>query len=332
MPAKKKGRKSAGVVRSQATKSVARAKARKPLPQVPARSTKLSEKVLRESLRLGRARADKIIGARAKQLRSLPMDLLAAQTGLLIFEGDSWFSYPLGTDVRRELGDLGYEVPSVAHHGDRIEQMLEQLEELIWLVNRQSATAKAVLLSGGGNDIVFNDNQEFAGLLHPADSANPGWNLAGLAKRIDGDLQRHYVKMLASITRLCVSKWEHPVPILIHGYAHPVPDGRPALFTKPWLAPVFKARGYVDDTGEVDLKVCTPLMRYLIDRFNAMLEGLPAATPDLAHVTYVDLRPALPLVKNYKKYWDNELHPTRYGFKEVTKVIAAKLTALGGLI
>ncbi len=332
MPAKKKSRKPASVVRSQATKSVARTKTRKPVPRVSAKATRLSEQSILESLRLGRERAEKILRDRAEALRSRTMGFVGGAGGLLIFEGDSWFDYPAGTDIRQELDDMNYDVESDAHFGDRIEEMVGQLHALQRLIERQTGTPKAVLLSGGGNDIVQNDKKQFLKLLNPANSANPGWNEDGLVKRIDGDLKRFYLEMLASITEFCRSKWGTTIPILIHGYGNPVPDGTPAPFKGPWLQPVFKKQGYVDDTGEVDLEICTPLAAKLIERFNTMLQKLPTAAPGLDHVHYVDLRPALSSGADYKDFWENELHPTQRGFKQVTRLIAAKLSALGGLI
>jgi hypothetical protein len=53
--------------------------------------------------------------------------------GVLVAEGDSWFDYPM-TDALRVLEDqFGYDVESVAHRGDRVEDMAYgdgQLEEL----------------------------------------------------------------------------------------------------------------------------------------------------------------------------------------------------------
>lgn len=322
MPAKRKSRKSASVVQSQAAKSVARSKTtrsktKEPLLKAPARPTRLARKMVQESLRLGRARADKILASRAKALRGRAEVFAFGSAGLLIFEGDSWFDF-LGTDIRHVLKDLGYEVPSDAHAGDRIEEMVGQLQGLQRLIEGQTRVPKAVLLSGGGNDIVLNEHKEFTNLLNPASSPNPGWNPTELTKRIDGDLQRFYLEMLSSVTQFCKRKWGRAVPILIHGYAHPVPDGSKALWKGPWLQPVFKAQGYVDGTGEVDLEVCTPLIRDLIDRFNTMLHGLPAA-PGLDHVTHVDLRPALSSGTDFKVWWDNELHPTEEGFVKVTQ-------------
>ena len=56
------------------------------------------------------------------------------------------------------------------------------------------------------------------------------------------------------------------IPILIHGYAHPVPDGRPFLtgwpLPGPWLQPGFSAKGYVHD-DPADLGRNTQVMERL---------------------------------------------------------------------
>ena len=58
---------------------------------------------------------------------------------MLIAEGDSWFDYPLD-DVLRILEDhYGYDVESVAHRGDRVEDMAYgegQLEEFCRIERR----------------------------------------------------------------------------------------------------------------------------------------------------------------------------------------------------
>jgi hypothetical protein len=79
-----------------------------------------------------------------------------ASAGVLIAEADSWFDYPLN-DILRLLEDHhGYDVESVAHKGDRVEEMaygLGQLEEFTRRIEkllRRNVIPKAVLLSGGG--------------------------------------------------------------------------------------------------------------------------------------------------------------------------------------
>jgi hypothetical protein len=43
--------------------------------------------------------------------------------GTLLAEGDSWFDYPLHDVLRLLEDDFGYDVESVAHKGDRVEEM-----------------------------------------------------------------------------------------------------------------------------------------------------------------------------------------------------------------
>jgi hypothetical protein len=73
-------------------------------------------------------------------------------------EGDSWFDYPW-KDVLSCLEDEhGYDVESVAHKGDHVEQMaydggqlVQFLRRLERLLLRQNKIPKAVLLSGGND-------------------------------------------------------------------------------------------------------------------------------------------------------------------------------------
>src|SRR5258708_34949981 len=87
---------------------------------------------------------------------------LAANTGTskgwLIAEGDSWFDYP-GTDILDALEQSAYDVESVARAGDRVEMMafgrgqLDGFAAAVEKIIGNGNTPKAILLSGGGNDI-----------------------------------------------------------------------------------------------------------------------------------------------------------------------------------
>src|SRR5437016_3412602 len=44
-------------------------------------------------------------------------------SGLLVAEGDSWFDYPMHDILSMLEDDHGYDVESVAHKGDRVEDM-----------------------------------------------------------------------------------------------------------------------------------------------------------------------------------------------------------------
>jgi lysophospholipase L1-like esterase len=243
-----------------------------------------------------------------------------------VAEGDSWFDYPLN-DILRLLEDHhGYDVESVAHKGDRLEDMaygpgqLEELARRLEKILRQNFIPKAILLSGGGNDIA---GEEFGMLINHALSPVAGLNDQVISGVIDERIKFAYVTILSAITRICEQRLNGPIKILIHGYDYPVPDGRGFLggwwiLPGPWLEPGFRQKGYDD------LSVRAALAKRLIDRFNDMLKGI-VALPEFAHVQHVDLRNTLSSGSNYKRDWANELHPTFAGFKRVTDRFAAAI-------
>lgn len=247
-----------------------------------------------------------------------------ASAGILIAEGDSWFDYPLH-DVLSELEDFyGYDVESVAHKGDTVEDMayvdgqLDAFARRVEKVLRTGVKPKAILLSGGGNDVA---GDEFAILLNHAMSSRAGLNQSIVTGVIDERVHDAYITILNAITLVCKIQIGEAVPILIHGYDYPVPDGRGFLggwgpLPGPWLEPGFRRKGYQA------MKSRVPIVVELIDRFNAMLARV-AGTAAFSHVRYVDLRRTLSTGVNYKDWWANELHPTRKGFKAMTAKFAA---------
>jgi hypothetical protein len=252
----------------------------------------------------------------------------AVSTGVLIAEGDSWFDYPLHDVLEMLEDDFGYDVESVAHKGDRVEDMayadgqFEELARRLEKLLRMSRVPKAILLSGGGNDLA---GSEFALLLNHAASSLPPLNEDIIAGVIDQRLRDAYAHILSAITAISVEYLAHPIPIVIHGYDHPVPDGRGFLggvwvLPGPWLQPGFRKKGYQD------LKANTGYMKTLIDRFNAMLKGV-SEIQEFGHVHYLDLRGTL-LPTPYKDYWANELHPTKRGFGLVTAKFATMIASL----
>ncbi|MBV9773128.1 MAG: hypothetical protein JO040_04225 [Gemmatimonadetes bacterium] len=313
------------------------------------------DEATRRALDAGREQADEVLEFRAKALRKRaavfarqPLSLVAdevaaaaatpmppvlaaaaASMGSLVAEGDSWFDYPW-TDVLRMLEDEhGYDVDSVAHKGDRVEEMaygggqLEEFTRRIEKLLRKGRPPKAILLSGGGNDIA---GSEFAMLLNHAASAMPGLNEQVVAGVVDERIRLAYVYILSAVTRICEKWLQQPLPILVHGYDYPVPDGRGFMggwgfLPGPWLEPGFREKGF---TRLEDRKA---LMKRLIDRFNTMLAQV-AALQEFPHVRYVDLRNTLSSGADYKKFWDNELHPTPRGFGLVADRFVAALTKL----
>ena len=241
----------------------------------------------------------------------------------LVAEGDSWFDYPM-TDVLRILEDMhGYDVDSVAHKGDRVEEMaysggqLEKLTRTIERLLRRRIVPRAILLSGGGNDV---SGDEFGMMLNHRASPSPGFNARMLDGLFNDRITFAYVSILRAVTRLCEAKLHRRIPIVVHGYDHPVPDGRGfiggwSFLPGPWLEPGFREKGYAAVEERVVLAAA------LIDRFNEMLQQI-AAIPEFGHVKYVDLRGTLSTAaEDYTEFWANELHPTPKGFE----LVAARL-------
>ena len=275
----------------------------------------------------------KALQRREKALAAVPVtegveaeDTEAASRGHLVAEGDSWFDYP-GIDILRVLeDDFGFDVESVAHSGDRVEMMawgrdqLTKFSAAIEKLIRNGKRPRAILLSGGGNDIA---GAEFGFLLNHAGSTAAGLNESIVTGVIDERARDAYIHIIAAITALCQQKLGERVPILVHGYGYAVPDGRGFLggwwlLPGPWLEPGFIEKGFNKMADR------QPLMNKLIDRFNDMVQAV-AALPEFAHVKYVDLRAVLSnkTATNYKQFWDNEMHPTPKGFR----AIAAKFVA-----
>jgi hypothetical protein len=337
MSARKKGRKSATGAQSRAARAVARTGSREPRSKAPARRAISPDELTRKSIRLGRAHAAQFIESYTKTLRRRPPGGAAALAGLpmaeaialgprecLIAKGDSWFNY--GTsDILHVLGrNYPYSVDPIAATGMRLVQFAndgQQLDDLkaeIAYQVKSGNTPKAILLSGGGNDIADN----FEGFLYHRESALQGWNQQLVGGFINLTIKSAYAKIVAELDALCRSDkvLGRSVPILVHGYAHPVPDGR-GIFGN-WLMDGFVRQGYED------LAERTALAGNFIDQLNTMLSNLKRDS-GIDCVTYVNLRPALSSGADYETYWRNELHPTKFGFEEVTKRIAAALSSLG---
>jgi hypothetical protein len=304
------------------------------------------------ALDLGRKKADEILALRAvarnrradaleKNEKKMALRVQVAapgaaptaaefQTaGFLAAAGDSWFDYPLH-DVLKLLEDHhGYNVESTAHKGDPIEKMaytggqLEDFARKLEKIKARGAVPKAVLVSGGGDDVA---GHEFGMLLNNAFSPISGWDSDVVEGVLNQRILTAYIQFLMSITSLCQATFSVTVPILMHGYDYPVPDGRGFLggwpFPGPWLDPGFREKNFDDLARRV------AMMQTLMDQFNDMVNSLPARA-GFAHVRYIDLRRTLSNhLEDYKDWWANELHPTEKGFEAVTDRFAAELAKL----
>lgn len=280
-------------------------------------------------------RASRVAGFAAAVETDASLELLTATagTGTLIAEGDSWFDYP-GSDVLDYLEDVyGYDVESLAKAGHRIEDMayaggqLDDLARRLEKLLRAGKSVRAILLSGGGNDVM---GAEFGMFLEHERSGLDSLNSKVVEGVIRDRVRTAYLHILTRLTHVATEILGAPVPILLHGYSGPVPDGRGVLggwwfLPGPWMAPGFRDKG-IDDS---QLPRRIEIVARLMDTFNEMLAELPGL-PSLDHVRYVNLRGTLPTGEaEYKRFWANELHPTERGFAEVARRFAEALAGLG---
>jgi hypothetical protein len=245
-----------------------------------------------------------------------PTSTTTQTAGYLLAVGDSWFDYPIHDILTRLDDNYGYNIESSAHRGDPIETMVSsvgQLDKFARCMDKivaLGASPKAILISGGGDDIA---GTEFGMLINNADlQPIAGWNDQVLAGVIDTRIAAAYRMMILSVNSLCQNDLGRTFPILVHGYDYPVPDGRGFLgggwiLPGPWLKPGF------DEKLFTDLNATTQMMMTVIDRFNAMLQNL-LQEPGFQNVRYIDLRKTLSnSLANYTQYWANEIHPNAGG-------------------
>ena len=185
---------------------------------------------------------------------------------------------------------------------------------------------KAVLMGGGGNDLVdpplpadFTLTRLYQMLVEDAASAKTALIEDEVKALIDVELKGYYVKILDRVTIATT------VPILLHGYDYPIPDGQAsATGLGPWLKHVFHAKG-------IEMPMSTAVMRILICRLNKMLETLPTKYPGRVHTLKLNgiLEKEAGFAANYRRYWANELHATDEGFDILAQVVHEKLKSLG---
>ena len=271
--------------------------------------------------------------------------LHAAALPLLVI-GDSWltdlgdFLYPASLASRlRRLGyrlddsseskdfrDIGKQLAQIADS-----TLLAEIGQYLADLQGTSGLPRAILIGAGGNDLVDPatrpESTKLFGMLNGnAPNAASALIEQKMKAFIDVTLFNHYVAILDVVT----AATDASIPILIHGYDHPIPDGKKfegvlGLGQRgPWLKSVF-------DEKNIPLSISQGVMVTLIDRLNTML--LKLETKYSGRVYHLKLTGTLAsqpgFQQNLRKYWDNELHATAIGFDALAKVVQDKLVSLG---
>jgi len=232
--------------------------------------------------------------------------------------GDSWFWYPKNNILQAlaehpKLKDPFRNIQMLGYNGAKLEQYVfgkyaKQFMRELLPENRKYYSA--ILISGAGNDAV----DYRLGLFKNCSAANsPDQCVDETGMNILLSKVGTAISALIYQIRRAYDKDGLQPDIFLHSYDYPVPDGRGFSLsilkvTGPWLA---KAMNDCSVPNDMILRkaICKTLIDRLYDEFLLFA--------DTAKKVYlIDSRSCLGSA-SYKKDWDNELHPTRHGFKQI---------------
>jgi hypothetical protein len=227
-----------------------------------------------------------------------------AAVGTLVAEGDSWFDYPVGTDIIDCLrSHYGYEIINYAKAGDTLENMIygtkinrrlepvsPSIEDV--LARLTDLKPKVFFFSGGGNDVA---GDEFESYLNHKLSGLPFLRQQFLEDMVNKVFRKYFEDLIAKVAAVSPDTY-----ILVHGYGRTAPTGEGVdilvfNFAGPWLLPAL-VRKRILDTNEQRQSVFIA-----INTYNEMLEDLSLNNPKFKHI---DLRDML----DPDHDWVNELH------------------------
>jgi Dyp-type peroxidase family len=320
-----------------------------------------------EALHLASARAAKAAMADAKSAAMTPFaaqlsapalaffnagpSIAAGSKGLLFAWGDSWLDYrpPFiipDFDIANALVELGYTI-NAGGDVDKdpfcnyakwgyLQVMAQSVKNdpksfIPWLRSNRSRDARAILLSGGGNDSVEGKLRDL--LFEKGTSGGKVVNMPAVEAHVK-TLRGYYETVIDAIQGVYEEANLTTPPILVHGYANPhpfvLPIGNSAQ--KSWLQDPFIQRGWTEpgDSKRASLEVGSKAMKEIIGELNRMLDQLARSRKG---VRYVDLRPVLPDSWNdwTKPGWQDNMHATPAGFRAIAAKIDEVLATIATL-
>lgn len=227
-----------------------------------------------------------------------------------ISEGDSWFDYPFFLNMI----DLIEDAELFAHY--RLEQSGDTVKSMIGTATGvrnlrlivEQVQPLCVLFSGGGNDMA-----DAAGtLFRPGSDSDP-------LSCVNRTAVRALLDMIDDRYRVLIDRIGPIAPVMAHGYDYFAPSPAAVRFNGvgigvgPWIHPAMVEQGIVAaDTQRA-------IARWLVDEFNMVLERVQQDHP--TSFLFVDLRDTLDIDAD----WENEIHPTRAGFRKVAAVFIAEI-------
>lgn len=239
--------------------------------------------------------------------------------------GDSWFWYPKSNNLLDGISRLS-KVLDPYRNMVRLGENGALLADFVDVPGRKGKFSKQLnrqlkpdtlkyfsvfMVSGGGNDAVDYKlalKANCSAATTPADCIDVA-GMATLVKQLTQSMGLLLHEVFAAFQQI-----GRTPQTFLHGYDYAIPDGRgfslPGITLKgPWLKPAMDARKVPPDP-----ELRKAVVRILIDNVATAFKQFENLA---AGVRFVDCRGTLDSGPDYKKDWDNELHPTNRGFNKV---------------
>ncbi len=258
-------------------------------------------------------------------------------TNHLLAEGDSWYAWAhLNLDPSSNIPEqLEFRDPTVivnlAYSGDVISNISDPLSNMALYFELQAKRYHAILLSGGGNDLIdaLNPANGQPPIIvphgtHPPNVADSYVDAAALKALTDGVLAG-YRRIIAMRN---ASDSNAGTPIVLHTYDYPTPRNAKATFmgqpaAGPWLLPAMEA-------AVVPLGLYRTVTEIVFKALAAALLSLhqPQNRVHVVDTSGTLARAALGTTE-LSGDWINEIHPDAFGYSLLARKITAKLGTLG---
>ncbi len=245
----------------------------------------------------------------------------------ILAEGDSWFSTngTAGDNLLKALSTRSSSlILSFANPGDEMRRMrwtnaLGGGHFMQLLMREPQKFWRALLLSGGGNDLIADIDK----IIKPVSAtADPRLPASYVRESALTDTLRDIEKGMRALAAMRDGTAHHNMPIIIHTYDLPMPRHAPGSFlgisTGPWLKPRLEAAGVPDGMQPL-------VVDFLFSRLSSRLAALETGT-GVAPIrglrvckTHGALRPADPAANGCSNDWLDEIHPTRFGYQKIAE-------------
>lgn len=253
--------------------------------------------------------------------------------GHFLAEGDSWFGWahlnlvPSSNVLEQLPLRRSAVVISYAYSGDTMRNMGELCSNSAFAQEVRSQPYEAILLSGGGNDLI----DALPHVLRAADPAAPPTraadcvDAAALDLLFDSYVLPNYRQIIGY--RAAGSAANRNTPVLIHTYDVPTARDAPATFfgkpaAGPWLLPALAA-------ARIPQTLHLEVVAIIFARMEAKLLTLddPAAQVHVIR-TSGTINRASPGETGLSGDWINEIHPDAHGYALIAAKLAKRLAEL----